>query len=402
MAKTQIDAKCGKRSWIRGMPVTVFGTVLLFVTFTHSIFGGGSGFLFSYAPWALILLLLLFGSDPGPRVHVNKLPFLYLSLIFFLISLSVDGLQYSVVFAVIISLFLTLRLGPLIRDLPHFAYYAAILNLSLYYAEILLVGQFGLSFDPTIFNYAGAGRDEINTTWGFSRYSGHQSEPGYLASNLASLAVLSLLDGRRPGVFHWVCVATLASILSLTSILLAALLTLSNLIAIGLSPRRLVISVLSFAGVGMALLQILPMLDLAIVDYLVYRLQTRGGTDGSIIVKQLILADLNTRDGFSFWLGNRYYACEYCSYARSLGFGIYMLFQFGIFGGIALAILLWLAYHRLGRVGFALFLILSLSRAEFFFPSAIFIIMVIATSPPKFAEPTRSFGLSIALQRGLI
>lgn len=373
-------SKADRPSSTRQLAATVFGTLLLFITFTGSIFGGATGVLFSYAPLALACLLLLNLSDPRRSLSVDKRPFLVVSLAIFLACLSVDGLQYAVVFTVFVVLFLVMSLGPLMHDLPRFAYYAGILNLGLYYSEIVLVGQLGLSFDSTIFNYAGAGREELTSTWSFIRYAGHHSEPGYLASNLTGLAVLSLFDGRRPGVFHWLCVVTLGSTLSLSAMILAGLLTLSLLVATGLSLSRLVVSTLIAAGVGVIFLQVAPLLNLEIVDYLIYRLQTRGGTDGSIYVKQWLLEDLLKRTGWPMLFGSRHDPCDYCSYARSLGFGFYMLFQGGLSGAAALGVMLWLAVQRLGRLGLVLFVVLILTRVDFFLPSAVFMILVIATA----------------------
>ena len=79
-------------------------------------------------------------------------------------------------------------------------------------------------------------------------------------------------------------------------------------------------------------------------------------------------------------IGSRFDPCDYCSYARSLGFGFYMLFQGGLAGAAALGVMLWLAVQRLGRLGLVLFVFLILTRVEFFFPSAVFLILVITTA----------------------
>lgn len=374
----------------RKLAADVFGTAFLFITFTQSILGGATGFLLVYTPLALICLVLLNVADPPRPVRLRKDAFVVICTAVFLACLSINGLQYAVVFTAFATLFLIIPIEPLIRNLPRYAYYAAVVNVGLYYGEIILAGQLGLPFDPTVFNYGGAGRDETTYTWGFARYAGHQAEPGYFAANLTALAVLSMLGGRKPNWFHWLSVATLASTLSLTSAIMAAILTVSILLANRLNAKNLIISALALAGAAFLLIQIGPMIGLPTLDYLIYRLDTQGASDGSILSKGRLIRDVTGRNVLDTLIGNRHSACDYCNYAQSLGFGFYMVFHGGLAGAAAVFLITVIAVKRLGRHGLALMLVLVLMRAMFFFPQAIFIFLVIAVMPGQASHRGRS------------
>lgn len=372
------------------MGALVVGTLFLFVTFTTSLMGGATGYLLTYTPLALGCLILLNALDPPRRPGVPRLVFLMVCLAVFLASLSINGLQFAVVFTVYVAMFLTIPLEPMIRNLPTFAFCAMLLNMAIYLTEIVLVGQLGIPFDATIFNYGGAGREEVSTTWGFARFSGHQAEPGYYASNLAVLAILSLLDGRRPSWLHWVAVLTMAMTLSLSSMIMAAILVLSLILSNRMGVMGVLSSIAGLTVASVAFLYLAEVLGIQIFEYLYYRLQVRGGTDGSIYVKTLLAQDLQTRQGWEAVFGNRHQDCDYCIYARSLGLGFYMLFHGGVIGGLALAAVAATAVIRLGRRGLALTFILVLMRAEFFFPQAVFIILVVTTMTKVRQDAPRS------------
>ncbi|MBY6117575.1 hypothetical protein KUV64_00375 [Mameliella alba] len=365
----------------RNLAADIFGTAFLFITFTQSVLGGATGYLLYYTPLALICLVLLNLADPPRRMRLRKDAYVVICTVVFLACLSINGLQYAVVFTLFAALFLLIPIEPLIRNLPKYAYYAAILNVGLYYGEIILAGQLGLPFDPTVFNYGGAGRDETTYTWGFARYAGHQAEPGNFAANLAALAVLSMLGDRKPNWFHWLTVVTLTSTLSLTSVVMAMILTISILLANRLNAKNLIISVMALVGAAFLLIQVGPMIGLPTLDYLIYRLDTQGASDGSILSKGRLIGDVTGRNVVDTLIGNRHDVCDYCGYAQSLGFAFYMVFHGGLTGALAVFLITLIAWRRLGRRGLALAMVLLLLRSTFYFPQAVFIFLVIAVMP---------------------
>ncbi len=376
---------------------TVVGTLFLFVTFTQVSGGGAFQYLLTYLPIALVSLLLLnalAGEHETKPANSGWLLIVFAAVI--LASLSVNGLQYMVVFLGYASVFAIIDRRALLQELPKYAYYAAILNVVIYLSEVVLRGQLGLPFDPTMFNYVGAGREEVISTWQFSRYAGHQTEPGSFAANLGALAVLSLAGDRKPTWFHWIAVLTLASTLSITAVLMATILTVSIFLANRVTLKTVIVYVMTVALAAVAIIQLLPLLGLPTIDFLVYRLQSRDTIDGSLYVKSLLIDDVLTRSSWETLIGNRHGGCDYCQYAKSLGFGFYMVFHGGLVGVFALATFAAVSWGRLGRRGLALVMVLILARVQFFFPQAMMFYVAISGLSLQHIPKARSVILGAA------
>ncbi|SDJ05437.1 hypothetical protein [Salipiger marinus] len=361
------------------------GTLLLFVTFTQGGGGGATQFIILYLP---ILFLCLFcialaagGTEPLAADGPVRARFLFALALVLLGAIALSVLQHMIAVMGFALAVLCLPVGPFLQRLPTYAYYAAILNAALYLGEVLLAGQLGLPFDPSMFNYLGVDREGVITTWGLNRYAGHHTEPGSFAINFAGLTMLSLMGTRKPTWFHWLAVLLLAGTLSVTAMVLAVVVTVSILLSDRLSAKTVLIFVISLAGTVFLILQVLPLLGLLSLDFLTVRFVERGGTDGSLYVKQLLLEDIETRDAMATLFGNRSALCDHCIYAKSLGFGVYMIFEGGIVAALALAVLGGTATLRLGRRGLMLFVVFMMMRLEFFFPQALMLYLVIVGLP---------------------
>ena len=374
---------------------TIAGTLLLFVTFTQSGGGGATQYLVYYLP-ILLLTVLVIGCNPGLPSGGARRRYIGLVVLVLLASLSTPAVQYSVVLILYSLALLSLPLWTLLQNLPTYAYYAVILNLVLYLGEVILRGQLGLPFDPTVFNYMGVDREGVITTWGFNRYAAHHTEPGSFAINLGALSVLSLMGDRKPTTVHWIAVMTLASTLSITAAAMAAMLTASIFLVQRMSAKKVLLFVVGVAVSCFVILKVLPLLGLLSTEFLVYRIHDRGGDDGSIYVKQVLIEDVQTRDLISTIFGNRHEPCWHCGYSKSLGYGFYMVFNGGLLGAAALVALAAMAIGRLGRKGLALFLVFMLMRVEFYFPQAMMMYLAIAGLPytkGTSEEPRRRIGL---------
>lgn len=365
---------------------TVAGVALLFVTFTQGNVSSASQFIILYLP-VLYLALGIIGASPRsdrqPPVRQGLLIILALVL---LASMSPRALQYVLILLGFSIGVLAFPVSGLLTHLPTYAYYAALLNAGLYLGEIILLGQFGIAFDPTIFNYIGVERDGVIVHWGLNRYGGHHTEPGSFAINFAALTVLSLMGHRKPTLFHWVAVLLLAGTLSITAALMAVVVVISILLANQLSLKTMLLFCLGMLATMLLIVQVLPLLGLLSVDFLTERLVDRGGEDISIYLKAQLIEDFKTRDFWTTVFGNRYADCFHCSYAKSLGFGFYFLFQGGFFGGLVVLVMAVCVIGRLGLKGLALFLVFMLMRLEFYFPQAMMFYLVVAGLPARSAE----------------
>lgn len=358
----------------------IAGTTLIFVTFTQTGGGGAGQFIAFYTPFLLLGLLM---TKTGVRniAEPDRRPMLFIGMAALIGGLSVGGLQYSVAFCVFLLVLLMMPIGTFVRELPRYAYYAAILNAGLYFGEAILVGQLGLPFDPTVLNYIGVEREGVITTWDFNRYAGHHTEPGSFAINFGSLTVLSLLGGRPANWFHWLAVLTLASTLSITAVVISLVVAVAILLSKRITVGSIVLYLCAVVAAGYALLLVMPLLGLSSIDFLLYRLQERGADDSSIYVKQLLVEDLVDRGGLDFLFGNRHEECSHCPFAKSLGFGFYMVFQGGVLGGLFVSVLVLIAFVRLGRIGLMVMAVMTVSRFEFFYPQAAILYLVITTFP---------------------
>jgi hypothetical protein len=356
------------------------GMLFLFVTFTQIGTGGAMVFLTRYLPLMIVLLALLAALEGRFNPRASSV-FLILFGVMFISNISVSSLQYIIVILAYLIIISTLQSKRLPEKITDYAFYAMILNIVIYASEVILIGGLGISFDPTIFNYIGAGRDEVISTWGFSRFAAHHTEPGSFAANLGGLTVLSLLGSRKPTFFHWLSVLSLVSTLSISAAAISAITIMTILVAGRFRLKTIATFVVALALGAYALLNVLPMVGVNTVDFMLYRLQERGGTDGSILVKQLLIDELMNRGGWTSLLGNRHGFCSFCRYSKSLGFGFYMLFEGGLLGAVGIVALFVVAGYRHGLRGIAMVGTLSLMRIEFFFPQAIIIIFAISELP---------------------
>lgn len=365
---------------------TAAGTLLLFVTFSQGNVSSASQFVLLYLPIVFVTLLLISirqgTSGARPPSSPARLGFLIILTPVLLATLSTATVQYFVVLLGFTLAILSLPVGGFLRDLPTYAYYAAWLNAALYLGEVILLGQFNIAFDPSVFNYIGVDREGVITTWGLNRYGGHHTEPGSFAVNFAALTVLSLMGDRKPTSFHWLAVFLLAGTLSITAALLAAVVAIAIVLTSNLTPRSVFLLIAGLCGIPVLILQVLPFLGLQSVEFLTERLVARGGNDISLYLKAQLLEDFKTRDALSSLIGNRYAECFHCSYSKSMGFGFYFLFQGGLVGAISVAVFGGVAVWRLGRKGFALFLVFMLMRLEFYFPQAMMFYLILVGLPP--------------------
>ncbi|WP_170379438.1 hypothetical protein [Ruegeria atlantica] len=364
---------------------TAAGTLLLFVTFSQGNVTSASQFVILYLP-ILSLALVIIGGRRGSASTLApsspaRLGLLLILVPVLLATLSTATVQYVIILLGFTLIVLTLPVGGFLQNLPTYAYYAAWLNAMLYMGEVIFWGQLGIPFDPSVFNYIGVDREGIITTWGLTRYGGHHSEPGSFAVNFAALTVLSLMGDRMPTLFHWFAVFLLAGTLSITAALLAVVVVVSIILTSRLTARSLLLLVLGLGLIPVLILQVLPLLGLQSMEFLTERLVDRGGNDISIYIKAQLIEDVKTRDFLSTILGNRYAECFHCSYSKSMGFGFYFLFQGGLVGAIAVATIGGIAIWRLGRKGFALFIVFMLMRLEFHFPQAMMLYLIVAGLP---------------------
>lgn len=380
------DAATPQDSPREPLSATLAGTLLMFVTFTQGNVTSASPFVVLYLPMMFLCIFVIgqgVQASGGYRPSSDgvRLRYLWLMLPVLLASLTVEVLQFNIVILGFAFGVLTLPVGPMLARLPTYAYYAAVLNAALYLGEAILHGQLGLPFDPSVLNYLGVDRDGVVTTWGLNRYGGHHTEPGSFAINFAALTVLSLMGDRKPNAFHWLAVFLLAGTLSLTAALMSVVVVVTILLANRITVKTVAVFVLALLVTAVLIVQVLPMLGLLSFDFFTERLVERGGKDGSIYLKTLLLEDFYTRDLGAAVLGNRYAECAYCSYAKSLGFGFYILFQAGFFGALLIAVLALTLTLRLGRQGIALFGVFMLMRLEFHFPQAMMFTLIVAGLP---------------------
>lgn len=374
--------------------IDIFGVLLLFVTFTQ-IGSGGALIFLTYYTSILFIVLIFFNLLEGYSRPKLSIVFFILLITILFANISVFSLQYVFVISLLFIFFTTLKTSEFLENISKYAFYAMNINIAIYFIEIILVGGWGLSFDATIFNYAGAGRDEIISTWGYSRFAAHQTEPGSFASNLGGLTVLSLLGARKPTIFHWLSVLTIASVLSITAFAILIATIISILVAGRFGLNKIIIFATVLIMGFYTLFSLLPMVEVNTIEFMVYRLQERGGTDGSIGVKQLLISDLLNRGSWANLIGNRHTSCFFCDYSKSLGFGFYMLYEGGLFGGLGIFLLFIVAGYRHGICGVAMVFTLMLMRVEFFFPQVIMIILAISETP---RIVRRHFKLSIVEQ----
>lgn len=359
--------------------IDLAGIILVFTAFTQPGLGGGQIYLIYFLPilLAFLFLCIFLGALKIPKI---KIQILLICVVIILAHISVFSLQYIVPFAILSSFFMLAPIPFFAERLPFYSFCAMILNILIYFGEIAL-NQIGVPFDASIFNYIDSGREGLITTWGFSRYSAHHTEPGSFAINLAGLAVLSLVGQRPPGIFHWLAALTLLTVLSITAALMALMVIIAILISGGVRVKSIFIFITGLGATVFALLNFVPNLGVDTMGFFSHRLVDRGGTDGSIWVKSQLIDDLLHRDALASLMGNRNQPCEVCMYSKSLGFGFNLLFEGGLLGAVIISALSTITFYRFGLPGLLLIFTFFSMRLEFYYPQTIVLVYAIFMVP---------------------